>query len=412
MLKRTFKYRIFPTKAQVDLLNGQLSESCRLYNAALQERRDAWRLERKSISLYDQTYQLKEILNEGHSEIKGFSAAWHVLDRVNKAFAAFFSRVKKKQKAGFPRFKSHTRFDSFEWQVLPTSNPLVTGKLRIPQLGLFKIKLHRPIEGKIKHASVKREGGKWYACLSVEIEAKPLPESKESVGVDVGLKAFAVLSDGTGIDNPRYYKEAQAKLRRAQRKVARRKKGGNGRRKAVQLLQRAHRYVFNQRVDFHHKESRKLVNRYGLIAVESLNIKGLASGILAKSITDAGWGSFLDKIAYKAEEAGRQFFRVNPSGTSQICSGCGQKEKKTLAERVHNCAACGLVLDRDHNAAINILGAGKALAGSTWEDAPSVPAEEPSPQAPVRKRRKKSSHEAGACGFLFDMTPPLEVEGV
>jgi len=130
--------------------------------------------------------------------------------------------------------------------------------------------------------------------------------------------------------------------------------------------------------------------------------------MLAKSVTDAGWGSFLDKIAYKAEEAGRQFFRVNPSGTTQNCSGCGHKQVKTLSERVHNCDSCGLILDRDHNAAINILGAGKALAGVTWGDAPSVPAEEPSPQAPVTRGKKKPL-VTGACGYLFENTLPLEV---
>lgn len=365
MIHKTFRYRLYPTKAQAEALTVQLGEACRLYNAALQERRDAWRLERKSIGFYDQCYQLKEILNEGHSEIRGFSAAVQVLHRVNKTFAAFFSRVQKKQKAGFPRFKSHRRFDSFEWQVDPRINsPLASGKLRIPQLGLFKVKLHRPVEGTIKHASVKREGGRWFVSLSVECEAKPLPECSATVGIDVGLTAFATLSDGTEFENPRYYKAAQAKLRRVQRKVSRRKKGGNRRRKAVQLLQRAHAHVRNQRADFHHKVSRALVDNYGLIAVEDLNIKGLAGGMLAKSVADAGWGYFLNMIAYKAESAGRMFVKVDPRGTSQRCV-CGAEVRKELKDRRHDCVSCGLSVSRDHASAMEILRVAQTLQSVT-----------------------------------------------
>jgi putative transposase len=236
--------------------------------------------------------------------------------------------------------------------------------LRVSKIGKVKIKLHRPIEGKIKTLTIKREAGRWYACVSVECEAIPLPASIESVGVDVGLLAFATLSDGTEIENPRFYKEAQAKLRRAERRVARRKKGSHRRRKAVRLLARVHQHVRQQRADFHHKESRKIVNRFGLIVVEDLNIKGLAGGMLAKSVNDVGWGMFLEKIAYKAENAGRQFFRVKPNGTSQTCSGCGSHVPKTLSQRVHRCS-CGLELGRDHNAAINILGLGLNLKDVT-----------------------------------------------
>jgi putative transposase len=203
------------------------------------------------------------------------------------------------------------------------------------------------------------------------------------VGVDVGLSSFATLSDGSEIPNPRYYEEAQKKLRIAQRKVARRRRGSNRRKKAVLLLQRAHQYTKNQRADFHHKISRWLVNSYGLIAVEDLNIKGLAQSNLAKQITDAGWGMFLDKIAYKAESAGRRFFRVNPSGTSQNCSGCGHKQVKSLSVRVHKCDSCGLELGRDHNAAINILRLGLSLAALTCPTGESVAAEKASTQAPA-----------------------------
>jgi putative transposase len=211
----------------------------------------------------------------------------------------------------------------------------------------------------IKTLTIKREAGRFYACFSVECEVKPLPESNKSVGIDVGLSTFAMLSDGTAVDNPRYYKESQAKLRRAQRKVARRKKGSRRRRKAIHELQRAHAHIKNQRANFHHQESRKIVNRYGLIAVEELNVKGLASGMLAKSVTDAGWSSFIAKLLYKAENAGRELIKVDPRGTSQRCI-CGADVPKALTERWHECQRCGLSVSRDHASALEILRLGLA----------------------------------------------------
>lgn len=370
-MRRTFKYRLYPTRAQVYALSGQLGEACRLYNAGLQERRDAWRISRTSVNYYTQANQLKEIRAAGDLTLANFSACQDVLRRVDKTFKAFFSRVKRGVNAGFPRFKSASRFDSLAFPSYGDGCKLIDSKLRLQGVGLVKVKLHRPVEGVIKTVTVKREAGRWYACFSVECEAKLLPECVGSVGVDVGLAAFATLSDGTEILNPRYYREAQATLRRAQRKVARRKRGSHRRRKAVQLLQKAHAHVRSQRADFHHKISRWLVNNHGLIAVEDLNVKGLAGGMLAKPVSDAGWGMFLDKIAYKAENAGRQFFRVNPNGTTQICSGCGSHCPKDLSQRVHSCS-CGLKLGRDHNAAINILRLGLSRQSVTCPVGESV----------------------------------------
>lgn len=336
------------------MLNYQLGEGCRLYNAALQERRDAWRTNRERVNYYTQANQLKEIRAAGDLSLANFSACQDVLRRVDKTFTAFFRRVKRKEKASYPRFKSHKRFDSFTFPSYGDGCKLIDSKLRLQGVGLVKVKLHRAVEGLIKTVTVKREAGRWYVCFSVECESAPLPANPASVGVDVGLSAFATLSDGTEVKNPRHYRTAQAKLRRAQRKVARRKSGSNRRRKAVQLLQRAHAHVRNQRSDFHHKTSRWLVANYGTIAVEDLHVKGLAKGMLAKSVHDAGWRMFIEKIAYKAANAGRHFFRVNPRGTTQICSGCGSHVPKDLSQRVHSCS-CGLQLGRDHNAAINIL---------------------------------------------------------
>jgi putative transposase len=288
-LRKNFKYRLYPTSAQTAALDGQLAEACRLYNAAVQERRDAYRISHKSVNYYDQANQLKEIRAEGDLELANFSCSQDVLRRVDKAFNAFFDRVRNGQTPGYPRFRPVSRYDSITFPSYGDGCKLLdNGKLRLQGVGAVKVKLHRPIDGEIKTVTIKREAGRWYAIFSVECELKPLPPSTEKAGLDVGLTAFATLSDGTEIENPRYYKEAQASLRRAQRKVARRKRGGNNRKKAVRELQRAHAHVSNQRADFAHKAARTLVVIFGLIVIEKLNVKGLAGGMLAKSVNDAG----------------------------------------------------------------------------------------------------------------------------
>ena len=344
---RTFKYRLYPTKAQVTFLDGQLREAADLYNCALEERRGAWKTCRKSINYYDQAKQLKQMRVEGLVKITNYSCAHDVLRRVDKAYQAFFRRVKAGQHPGFPRFRSFRRFDSIAFPAYGNGCRLMpNGKLRIQGAGLINVKLHRPVDGKIKTVTLKRDVGKWYVCFAVECKQHPLPDSAEAVGIDVGLTTFAVLSDGAEVESPRFYRASQAKLRRAHRKVARRHKGSNRRRKAVRGLQCVSAHATNQRADFLHKESRKIVNKFGLIAVEDLNVKGLASGRLAKSVNDAGWGIFYQFLAYKAEDAGREFVKVDPRGTSQTCT-CGVSVPKRLKDRWHSCPACGRSDSRD-----------------------------------------------------------------
>ena len=358
------KYRLYPTTAQTEALDAQLGEACRLYNAALQERRDAYQCHGLSLTYFDQANQLKDIRTAGDLGLANFSASQDVLRRVDKTFQAFFRRVKAGQKAGYPRFKSRRRFDSYTFPSYGDGCRLTDAKLYLQGIGHLKVKLHRPVDGAIKTVTVKREAGKWYVCLSVAYATQPLPETEAAIGLDVGLFAFATLSDGRAIENPRYSRKAQASLRLAQRRVARRQRGSHGRKKAVVLLQKAHAYVQNQRADFHHKTARALVDAYGVIAVEDLHIKGLASGMLAKSVNDAGWSAFLSKLAYKAAEAGRTLMHVDPRGTSQTCL-CGTPVPKTLSQRWHQCEACGLSAGRDHVSAQLILGLGLSLLGLT-----------------------------------------------
>lgn len=368
-MRKACKYRLYPTREQAESLDGQLAEACRLYNAGLGERRDAWRMRRKSLNYYDQANQLKAIRAAGDLSLANYSAAQDVLRRVDKTFQAFFRRVKAGKKAGFPRFKARRRFDSYTFPSYGDGCKLRDdGKLYIQGVGGLKLKLHRPVAGQIKTLTLKRQVGRWYACFSVEVATpEPLPDTGKLTGIDVGLKSFAVLSDGSVIHNPRYYRKAQATLRRAQRKVARRKKGSNRRRKAVRVLQQVHQHVKNQRSDFQHRVSRQIVNTYDLIAVEDLNIKGLAAGMLARSVHDAGWASFLAKLAYKVEETGRQMVKVSPNGTSQTCP-CGTAVPKTLSQRWHSCPACGMSVSRDHASALKILRLGLSLREVTWPD--------------------------------------------
>jgi putative transposase len=210
-VRKTFKYRLYPSKAQTAALDGQLDEARRLYNGALQERRDAYRTAGTSLTYYDQANQLKEIRAEGGLDLANFSACQDVLRRVDKTYKSFFARVRSgKGKAGFPRFKSRDRFDSYTFPSYGDGVRLLAancgGKLRVQGVGQIKVKLHRAVEGTIKTVTLKREAGRWYACLSVESGAELLPVTSAAVGIDVGLSTFATLSDGTEIENPRYYR--------------------------------------------------------------------------------------------------------------------------------------------------------------------------------------------------------------
>lgn len=345
VIRKSYKFRIYPSRAQTLVLENTL-EICReLYNAALQERRDAWRLNRISINYFDQNRQLTEIkairtdLNTVYSQV-----LQDVLKRVDKTFNAFFLRVQKGEKFGFPRFKSQNRFDSFCYTQSGFS--LTGNKITLSKIGKIKIKLSRNIQGKVKTCTIKRDTGKWFVVFSVETSSEFLPKTGKQIGIDVGIENFATFSDGTQIENFKYFETAQKKLRVAQRRVTRRKKGSNRRRKAVLQVSKIQAKIKNQRADFAHKLSTKLVKEFDLIAIEKLNIKGMSKGFLAKQVNDVAWSGFFNMLRYKAESADKKLVEVNPNGTSQICI-CGAKCEKTLKIRRHNCDGCGLNEHRD-----------------------------------------------------------------
>lgn len=371
---KAFLYRLYPSKPQTEKLGSLLEIARTFYNAGLQERREAWQKNRISLNYYDQANQLKEI-RETTPEycLLNYGVTQTILRRLGKAFKCFFRRVKNGEKPGYPRFKGKERFNSFTFPVYGDGIKLRDNRLYIQNVGEVKIRLHRDLEGKINTVTIKRQCDKWYAVFSNTVEINPLPTSDKQVGIDVGLHYFAVNSDGEIIDNPWFMREAETTVRKAQRKASRRKPGGRNRHKAVSILAKHYLKVKNQRRDFAHKLARQVVNTYGFIAVEDLQIKNMVRNpLFAQGILDAAWGQFLYILAYKAENAGRQFIRVNPSGTSQQCSNCGADVPKSLAVRIHRCTSCGAVLPRDFNSALNILALGRSVWSITCGNSQSV----------------------------------------
>jgi putative transposase len=288
-----------------------------------------------------------------------------VLTRLDKSYQAFFRRVKAGQTPGFPRFKGRNRYHSFTYKQYGNGARLDNGFLVLSKLGGIAVRWSRPLEGTPKAVTISKEADGWYVCFScAEAPAQPLPPTGRETGIDVGLKVFLVSADGLAIENPRHYRRGEKKLARANKRVSRRKKGSKRRGKAVGNLQRAHQTVKRQRADFHHKTALKLLRDYDTIYLEDLRVANLIRNHhLAKSISDAGWSQFQTILAVKAACAGRRVIAVPPAYTSQDCSGCGARIPKSLSVRTHVCTTCGLVLDRDENAARNLQWAWQALRG-------------------------------------------------
>jgi putative transposase len=377
-MKKAYRYRLYPTKKQETILNQQLALCCELYNAALQERRDAYRMCGKRISFTQQSAQLPEIkVIRSEYETIYSQVLQDVLHRVDKAFKAFFRRCQAGQTPGHPRFKSRYRYDSLTYPQMGFGID-EQGKLSLVKIGHIKMVQHRPFKGVVKTCTISRSPtGKWFVCFSCdEVTPAVLPASSEAVGIDVGLKTFAYLSDGSSIDNPRFFREEEEALARVQRRLAKEAKGIPQRRKRQKVVARVHERIRWRRENFVQQASRRLVNHYELIAVEALVVRNLmrrpktkqdaatgaylpngaaAKAGLNKSIADAAWSLFFAALVVKAEEAGRQVIKVPPAYTTQTCSECGHRQSMPLSVRRYSCAQCGIVRERDHNASLNIL---------------------------------------------------------
>lgn len=275
---------------------------------------------------------------------------------MEKAFALFFIRLKAKDgKAGYPRYKPYNRYNSFTYPQQPGFK-LIDKEFKLSKIGIVKIKLHRPIRGEMKTCTVKREIDRWYVCFSSQINFPIKPAPQRAVGIDMGITHYAYLSNGESEDNPKYLITSENKLKKVQRILSKRKRSSNNRDKQKIKVAKVHRKIKDQRNDFLHKLSRRIVNNFNFIAVENLAITNMVKNhYLAKSIADASWGQFLSYLTYKVEETGGTVVRINPKGTSQICSVCGNLVPKSLSIRVHKCSHCGIKLDRDYNSALNIL---------------------------------------------------------
>ena len=330
---------------------------CRnLYNAALQERRDAHRKTKKTVTGYDQMKSLTEI-KAALPEYTGVysQVLQDVLERLDKAFKAFFRRVKAGQTPGYPRFKGAGWYDSI---CYPQSGFSVSGNVAyFSKIGNIRLRLSRSLEGKLKTATITRDCGEWYVSYVCEVETTSLPATGNQVGVDVGTTYFCITSDGEFVENPSYFKSSMKALRVGQRSLSRKKRGSNRRKKAKAAVAKLHRKVARQRLDFHHKTAAKLIRENDLVAHEDLNVSGMGRGNLARSIHDVGWGQFFSLLAVKAVSAGRQVIRVDPKYTSQACNKCGHTcRENRVSQSRFVCRSCGHTANADWNAALNILG--------------------------------------------------------
>ncbi|HUG96789.1 MAG TPA: transposase, partial [Nitrososphaera sp.] len=299
--------------------------------------------------------------DENPLRLLNMSAGQQVLRRLDSAFREFFQG-----KRGYPRFQKSHRFNSVNYK--PGDGCRVKGRtLYVQNAGLITIRWHRPLpEGKLKYIILLRKPSGWYACLQVELpESEPEQHARPAVGIDMGITHALALSDGATFVSPKHLQQSLARLRRLQRKVARRNKGSKRRRQAIHQLAKQQEHIANQRRDWWHKATRQLVDTYGTIVLEDLSLNFmLQNGNLSRSAHDVSLGMFRELLDYKAIEAGVAVVTVNPANTSQACSGCGCIVPKSLSIRTHTCPDCGLILDRDINAARNILSAGTRRSGA------------------------------------------------
>ena len=386
----TFQYRLYPTVKQEKIFEEQLDACRQIYNQALAMksrfapplrcgRKEAYEEKsvgfactfwKESISYCSQAAYLTQLRKKSK-----YWASFHIdilqdtLRRLDKAYEAFFRRVKAGEKPGYPQFKSEGCYQSVTYSHLSKKlihlTPNRLNHIVVPKVGKVKIRLHRPLpDGKIKTLQLLRKASGWYANIAVEIPDIPKVEIKTSVGVDVGLESFLTTSDGDKVENPHYLRKAEKELKRKQRLLSKKKKGSNRRKNTRRKVAILHEHITNQRKDFHCKTSHGLYKRYDAIVVEDLQITNMVKNHhLAKSISDAAWGNFILSLESKAGNTGKHLVKVSPKYTSQKCSQCGEIVKKSLSIRTHQCNNCGLVLDRDENAAINILRAATALQG-------------------------------------------------
>lgn len=343
---RAYKFRLYPNAEQRKEMQTHLWLAKNLWNDMLE-------LTKQTYADYEK-FSSMNALNELAKNSGLYSqVSQDVFRRLNKSIYGMVARRKKGIEAGFPRFKSMDRMKSLTY---PQAGFSLNGKkLRVSPFGEINIKLHRPVEGIIKTLILKREADKWYAILTAETPISiPKKNNGEAIGIDLGLMTFATLSNGEAVKKPKHFKIYEDKLAEVQRNLSRKKLRSKNRRKAKLAVSKIHSKIADTRKDWLHKTANNLLSQFSIIALEDLNVQGIASEH-GRGTGDAGWSIFTNILSYKAEEAGCEVVFVNPANTTKMCSGCGEMVKKELHERQHNCPFCDLSIGRDHNAAINIL---------------------------------------------------------
>jgi len=374
MSKRSFKYRLMCNQATSQKVDEWIDLCRHLYNASLEQRIDAYKRQRKSISYFDQCKDIPE-LKETFVEYKPIDVQLlrDVLERLKRSYNGFFRRLKIGEKAGFPRFKGKDRYKSF---TLHQNSWKMDGKhLMIRNLGKFKIRLSRPIDGDIKLVTIKKSMDKLYVIFSCDnVPEKKLKFTSKKIGLDMGIISFCADSKGKKTDNPLYLKQSGKVLRRRQRSLSRKKKGSQNRKDSRLLVAKIYEKITNQRDFFLHDIANKYIRNYGNIFIEDLKIdKMVQDSYMAKNISDSSWGKFFYYLSYKAEEAGRKVTKVNPQYTSQRCSKCGAiNQDLKLYQRTWACPVCGAVHDRDVNGAKNVLWVGQTHRAITCARTQSV----------------------------------------
>lgn len=392
---RNIVFRLYPARRQATILDGWLDLHRELYNAALQERRDAYQKKGVSIRYNDQQNELPAVKEARPDLIPlGSHALQETVRRVDRAFKAFFRRLKQKETPGFPRFKGRNRFDSLTypdpagWKLLEQKDH--KGKLKIANLGNIKMRGKPRVAigmGEPRTLTIRRKNGKWYASVTVRYNLGILARSPANtdtvVGIDPGSYHIVALSTGEKIDSPRFMGKTINKLRHAQKDLSRKEKGSHSRVKTRRKVTCLHEKVSSQRKDFLHKLSAELVTLFAFIAIEQMQMLrivkngGWRKSSFNRNMLDAGIAMLATMLAYKAGEAGGQIEMIKANNTSRICSGCGNIVPKALSNRVHRCKHCGLVMDRDINAAINILTLGLTQAGrepsEVWREGNNLP---------------------------------------
>jgi putative transposase len=364
LITKTFRFRLEPNTHQRQLF-ARFAGCCRfVFNQGLAARISNYESETRTLSYADQCKKLTELKKDEKTAWLGLvhsQILQQALRDLDTAYQHFFRRVRGGKVPGFPKFKRKGQKDSFRY---PSGVKVKKGRVYLPKIGWVKYRDSQSVDGRILQATVKREGEHWFISFACEIEMpSPMPaaiKEDKAIGIDMGIKNFAALSDGTFIENPRFLNKVLAKLRRAQRLLARKTKRSKAWKRQVAKVVRLHIKVKNSRKDFAHKVSTAIVKNHDVIAVEDLNITGMVKNRhLSRAVSDVGWGLFLSMLEYKAGWAGKHFVRIGRlEATSKTCSTCGEKQPMPLCVRIYACESCGMIMDRDWNASLNIRAAG------------------------------------------------------